>query len=83
MRIASSAAASPALGGVDDRLAVADAALAAEAVERRAGGEVLQRAGLRGLVSGVGRAVAQVGADDDVAELGRGAGARRGRCARR
>ena len=63
--------------GRDDRGAVAQAARLAEAVQRAAGGQVLQR-GVVGLARGARRrAVGEVGADDDVAELGRGARAPR------
>ena len=60
-------------GGRDDRGAVAQAARLAEAVQRAAGGQVLQRV-VVGLARGARRrAVGEVGADDDVAQLGRGA----------
>jgi hypothetical protein len=51
-------------------VAVADAALGPDAIERAAGGEVLQR-GVVGLALGRGRrAVGEVGADDDVPSSG-------------
>ena len=63
----------PLRAAADDRGAVAQAARLAEAVERAAGGHVLER-GVVGLARGARRrAVGEVGGDDDVAELGCGA----------
>ena len=58
-------------GGGDDGGAVAQPVGLAEAVERAAGGHVLER-GVVGLALGARRrAIGEVGGDDDVAELGR------------
>ena len=63
-----------ALGGLDRAGAVGQPALGGQRVEPVvAGGQPLERARLREAAA-VGRAVAEVGADDQVAELGGGAG---------